>query len=267
MFTSRMCQTKTLRYSDGLAGSVVMDPSRTPGTTDCVFFDHSWHSIGTRFDLATTISEVTSIDRQYLELKRDPRSASCLSKMDWVSRRVTTRVEDIAYCMLGLFDIVMPLLYGEREKAFVRLQEEILKQTGDTGLLNWCTYDVPDYKQSIFAPSPAPFDQRRVRFKDGSCRNDPEWIRIFKEKARVSSQYRIWAEAIGLTFDGDKGEEILTDSRHLAASNELSTETDESRSEGFDGGTDIASVFSDGGMTISSTSTASLSPVSNDRDP
>ena len=39
--------------------------------------------------------------------------------MSWASRRVTTRDEDIAYCLLGIFNVNMPLLYGEGEKAFI----------------------------------------------------------------------------------------------------------------------------------------------------
>jgi len=37
----------------------------------------------------------------------------------------------MAYCLLGLFDVNMPLLYGEGQKAFMRLQEEILRRTDD----------------------------------------------------------------------------------------------------------------------------------------
>jgi hypothetical protein len=55
-------------------------------------------------------------------------------RMCWASKRKTTRVEDIAYCLLGIFDINMPLLYGEGGKAFLRLQEEILKTLGDYSL-------------------------------------------------------------------------------------------------------------------------------------
>jgi hypothetical protein len=45
--------------------------------------------------------------------------------MSWVSGRETTRIEDWAYCMLGIFGVNMPPMYGEGSKAFVRLQLEI----------------------------------------------------------------------------------------------------------------------------------------------
>jgi hypothetical protein len=51
--------------------------------------------------------------------------------MSWVSKRETTREEHIAYSLLGILDINMPLLYGERGKAFIRLQEEIMKASDD----------------------------------------------------------------------------------------------------------------------------------------
>lgn len=51
--------------------------------------------------------------------------------------RKTMRTEDSSYCLLGIFDIHMPLIYGEGRKAFFRLQQEILNATGDLSLLTW----------------------------------------------------------------------------------------------------------------------------------
>lgn len=61
--------------------------------------------------------------------------SSVAQKMSWASRRETTRLEDQAYCLLGLFDINMPLLYGEGKKAFFRLQVEIMKKSDDQSIL------------------------------------------------------------------------------------------------------------------------------------
>lgn len=63
--------------------------------------------------------------------------ASVAQKMSWASQRTTTRTEDIAYCLLGIFDISMPLLYGEGEKAFVRLQEQIMENSDVQSLFAW----------------------------------------------------------------------------------------------------------------------------------
>jgi hypothetical protein len=57
--------------------------------------------------------------------------------MSWAARRTTTREEDSAYCLLGIFDVNMPLLYGEGSKAFLCLQEEIMRTSTDLSILLW----------------------------------------------------------------------------------------------------------------------------------
>ena len=53
---------------------------------------------------------------------------SVAERMSWAEKRETKREEDIAYSLLGIFDIHMPLIYGEGMKnAFRRLREEIDK--------------------------------------------------------------------------------------------------------------------------------------------
>lgn len=66
---------------------------------------------------------------------------SVAKKMSWAAKRQTTRVEDTTYCLLGIFDISMPLLYGEGMKAFERLQEEIIKSSNDQSLFAWGLHD------------------------------------------------------------------------------------------------------------------------------
>jgi hypothetical protein len=57
--------------------------------------------------------------------------------MSWASYRRTTRVEDEAYCLLGLFGVHMPLLYCEGENAFRRLQEELIRTSTDHTIFAW----------------------------------------------------------------------------------------------------------------------------------
>ena len=78
--------------------------------------------------------------------------------MSWASQRNTTRVEDKAYCLMGLFDVNMPLLYGEGMKAFVRLQEEIIKNSDDQSIFLW-TVECPSYStfRGLLAKSPEEF--------------------------------------------------------------------------------------------------------------
>lgn len=73
------------------------------------------------------VAVITGVDKGTLS-GQDLELAS-VAKMSWVARRETTRIEDIAYCLLGLFDVNMPLLYGEGKRAFLRLEEEILTKS------------------------------------------------------------------------------------------------------------------------------------------
>jgi hypothetical protein len=57
--------------------------------------------------------------------------------MSWASSRRTTRTDDTAYSSMGLFNVNMPMLYGEGEKAVVRLQEEIIKVSDDHTIFIW----------------------------------------------------------------------------------------------------------------------------------
>ncbi|KAG7150445.1 Vegetative incompatibility protein HET-E-1 like [Verticillium longisporum] len=84
---------------------------------------------------------------------------SVAARMRWAANRDTTRKEDIAYCLLGLFDINMPLLYGEREKAFARLQEEIVRRNPeDQSILAWIWKGPENYGlATVFADSPSNF--------------------------------------------------------------------------------------------------------------
>ena len=130
------------------------------GPQNVVFFSVNWIQIGTKIELKTTLSQITGIEAKYLTGSIPIWLASVAKRMSWMSKRVTTRIEDIAYCMLGIFDINMPLLYGEGPRAFLRLQEEIVKATDDQSLFCW-EWDrniVTDDWASILAPCPAVFE-------------------------------------------------------------------------------------------------------------
>jgi hypothetical protein len=80
------------------------------------------------------------------------------TRLSWAAHRETSRHEDSAYCLLGLFGVHMPLIYGETENAFLRLQEEIVKTTNDLSIFAWKA--LPEDTQEnrgIFARSAAEF--------------------------------------------------------------------------------------------------------------
>jgi hypothetical protein len=92
-----------------------------------IFYDQAWRQIGTKESLTSELESVTGIGQEYLRGHKSPRDSSIARRMSWLADRTTTRAEDIAYCMLGIFDVNMPLLYGEGLRAFTRLQEELIR--------------------------------------------------------------------------------------------------------------------------------------------
>jgi len=123
-----------------------------------VFFLDDWVKIGEKSTLQELLQEITGIDAGILTGVKDLDSASVAKRMSWASSRATTRVEDISYCLIGLFAINMPMLYGEGEKAFIRLQEEIMKHSDDHCLFAWLDPTAPpESYRGLLAESPAAF--------------------------------------------------------------------------------------------------------------
>jgi hypothetical protein len=122
------------------------------------FYSAGWKHIGQKKDLCQTIAEITRIDGTVLKHQKSLSSYSVAQRMSWASRRKTTRVEDLAYCLLGLFDVNLPLIYGEGQKSFLRLQEEIMKGTHDQSLFAWERIDgVGSFPENILASAPICF--------------------------------------------------------------------------------------------------------------
>lgn len=104
-----------------------------------MFFDRHWTCLGTRENLAPSINTAAGISQALVTGFHDvsPISISAAEKFSWIATRNTSRLEDKAYCLMGLFDINMPLLYGEGKKAFRRLQLEVLRSTNDESVFIW----------------------------------------------------------------------------------------------------------------------------------
>ncbi|KAH8646827.1 ankyrin repeat-containing domain protein [Xylariales sp. PMI_506] len=129
------------------------------------FYDKTWSYLGTKRQLSLAISSITGIARHFLLGMAELHEASVAQRMSWAASRVTTRREDRAYSLLGLFDVTMPMIYGEGDQAFMRLQEEILRRIRDDSILAWGlslaapTKSPPTARVSdgIFASSPMDF--------------------------------------------------------------------------------------------------------------
>ncbi|KAK8016842.1 hypothetical protein PG993_015031 [Apiospora rasikravindrae] len=101
------------------------------------FYDKNWRYIGDKHGLKQQIHERTGISTSLLENKASLEDFSIAERMSWAAGRKGTVVEDRAYSLFGLFGINMPMLYGERENAFLRLQEEIIKSSDDHSIFAW----------------------------------------------------------------------------------------------------------------------------------
>ncbi|KAK1969236.1 HET-domain-containing protein [Colletotrichum sublineola] len=120
------------------------------------FYDQEWNEIGTKLSVGDLIHQTTGIRRVVLSGLFPLALASVAERMSWASTRKTSRLEDMAYCLLGIFDIHMPLLYGEGSRAFNRLQQEILRTTEDLSILLWASVSTSP-APGVFAPTPAGF--------------------------------------------------------------------------------------------------------------
>ena len=133
-----------------------------PDRAKVLFFDANWNLIGDLPTLANEVSDITGIEESFMGFRHPLDSFICPSteasvakRMSWASHRQTSREEDMAYCLLGLFNVHMPLLYGEgAEKAFFRLQIEIMNSRDDESLFAWTSNQ---YISGMLATSPKDF--------------------------------------------------------------------------------------------------------------
>ncbi|KAI4095251.1 MAG: hypothetical protein LQ339_007310 [Xanthoria mediterranea] len=129
-FTFRKCRTfrESRWFRRGWTLQELLAPKHV------VFYDAEWMEIGSKNLLQTHLTNICRISTRHLF---NPKEASVAAKMSWASGRQTTRVEDVAYSLLGLFEINMPLIYGEGQNAFFRLQREIIQSSSDESIFAW----------------------------------------------------------------------------------------------------------------------------------
>ncbi|KAK4210893.1 HET-domain-containing protein [Rhypophila decipiens] len=129
------------------------------------FYDKDWRKFGTKShpEFLADLTRITKIPAGVLGNPDKITSCTVAQRMSWASDRETTRVEDMAYSLIGIFGINMPMLYGEGARAFIRLQEEIAKETNDLSLFCWALEDDPSVDEhGIFALSPSYFRSAHI---------------------------------------------------------------------------------------------------------
>ena len=104
---------------------------------DVVFLSASWTPLCSKCASPGLIQQVTGIDIDVLLSLVKLQSIPAAKRLSWASERQTTRVEDEAYSLMGIFGVNIPVMYGEGRRAFTRLQEEIMKQSPDHTIFVW----------------------------------------------------------------------------------------------------------------------------------
>ncbi|KAH9855865.1 hypothetical protein C2E23DRAFT_554092 [Lenzites betulinus] len=121
-----------------------------------IFLTRTWTFLGTKSGLARTIEEVTGIDFDILIGRAPIDSVSVARRMAWAAERETTRLEDRAYSLLGIFGVHMAPIYGEGPNAFLRLQDEILRTVPDQTIFVWGRHTTSS--PGLLASSPSSFE-------------------------------------------------------------------------------------------------------------
>jgi hypothetical protein len=154
------------------------------------FYDETWHFQGTKDEFAEGIHPITKIPPAVL---LDPDGLAKLSiaeRMTWASKRETTRMEDTAYCLLGIFDINMPLLYGEGNKAFIRLQQEIIKSNNDLSIFGWCP---EDSEETFIIPNLEPaLSAGPCKLDCGHYLDEQDSLSVLAQSPKVFARPSVW---------------------------------------------------------------------------
>lgn len=141
-----------------------------------VFYAKGWRLLGTKSSLVKTVEKITKIDELTLLEPRLVHNASVARRMSWAANRTTTRTEDVAYSLMGIFNVSMPIIYGEGENAFLRLQEEIIKRSDDHSIFAWGALGHEDAPHQHQHPhiSPDDFDYDSITGSTGILARSPK---------------------------------------------------------------------------------------------
>ena len=160
-----------------------------------LFFNAEFKYIGSKTELQELVSRAAQIPKWHLTDPSGICKESIATRMAWASFRTTTRQEDEAYSLIGLFGVNMPLLYGEGRKAFIRLQLEIIKCSADESIFAW---ESPNSWTHLDGPwcgllSPSPLLFKRWSSEDVLIMSDPD--------STYRRPYSMTSKGLKLTLD------------------------------------------------------------------
>lgn len=172
-----------------------------------IFFNKEWRLLGKKSrkvdggDFNNLLLQGAGIAPQHVHVLDFFRADdwTIAERMSWASRRSTTRREDLAYCLLGIFAINMPLLYGEGDRAFLRLQEEIMRVSDDQSLFAWRDPDAhPQSPSGLLARSPS-------LFRNCLGFGEVDWKLRETGRSKSREPYRMTNQGIHITLPIIKG--------------------------------------------------------------
>lgn len=144
------------------------------------FYDSNFAKLATRHQAAKRLEAVLGIDESLLvddrtDLKSQLSRISVARRMSWAANRELTRPEDVAYCLVGIFDVYMSIEYGEGGKnAFFRLQQEINNRFVDHSLLAWTPHPTSQDTIDVLADHPLNFAPNRDVVADHPAGSAPK---------------------------------------------------------------------------------------------
>ncbi|KAG2370103.1 heterokaryon incompatibility protein-domain-containing protein [Suillus spraguei] len=115
-----------------------------------------------------TLEKATGIPHNEIYWQFNPGPVKVDERMVWAAKRKTTRVEDVAYSLMGIFDVSLQIAYGEGgDRAFCRLIEAIM-QAGNPSVLNWKGAAAKHHTSDAIPRSPRSFlDRRELKLASG----------------------------------------------------------------------------------------------------
>ncbi|EMD60267.1 hypothetical protein COCSADRAFT_250555 [Bipolaris sorokiniana ND90Pr] len=128
------------------------------------FYDAEWNFRGDKLTLRSELASITQVDPDVLTNAVSLAEVPVAVRISWAARRETKREEDRAYSLLGILGINMPMLYGEGENSFIRLQKEIIRNSPDMSIFGWTrtnTIAQGGQYSGLLASSPADFEDSR----------------------------------------------------------------------------------------------------------
>ena len=179
------------------------------------FYCCDWVYIGNKLSFSPIIEEMTGIPLIALLKPENLANISIATRMSWAADRRATRLEDIAYSLIGIFDVNMALLYGEGTRAFVRLQHEIIRRTEDTSFLLW---EHEGQGTSLLASEPADF--RKAKGLQLQTTMDHPVLTIMNIGLEIEAQairYNLHVYGLLLTMDSEMSYVLLV--RKLTSTN------------------------------------------------